>query len=142
MQILQILPGMRCFGQRPEGRPLRYHPILLCRWAGAFDSAVSPSFISLDTTIEEEHELVASHFANFFAVSLEQWLDKRDICRTLFCLSQSPTLHSQFFSKPESDECIAGVKLDNEDRLFLQYFLERFPPDSNKALYYALLTGE
>lgn len=136
--------GCAALGSALKGDPFDTTPFCFADGLARSTVPYSPSFISMDTTIEEEHELVASHFANFFAGSLEQWLDKRDLCRTLFCLSQSPTLRSQFFSNPESDECIAGIKLDNEDRLFLQYFLERFPPDkdSNKALYYALLTRE
>jgi len=108
---------------------------------GSSKCTQEPKPIPLSTTLKEEHDLVASHFANLYPSRIKELLNEAPIQAVLLRLSQSEAERRSFSGQPEAylEEC--GLALSALQTLIVAEVLRRCPPDDpdNAAFYRRIL---
>ena len=103
-----------------------------------------PKTAGLETTYEEEHDFVASHFRSAFLNRSGELLGQESVRRALLWLSQSGEHRLAFVADP--DGCLAqqGLELTGLQRLFVAHFVEVYPPDrpESASLYGRLFRAQ
>lgn len=112
------------------GDPFAPHPLCFRRSVSRTlaDPPLAPAPRPLDTSLEEEHDLVASHFLNVYASQTRELLERESVSRALLRLSQDETGRQRFVAEPDAYLSQCGLALTGLERLFVQRFVTRCPP--------------
>ena len=86
----------------------------------------------LDTTLQQERDLVASHFSNVVVARAQKWLKEDRVQQALFWLSQGDQQMRPFLAAPDAYLDERGLELSGLERLFVLRFLEGHPRDDPK----------
>lgn len=89
----------------------------------------APSPLPLETSLEQEHDLIAGHFANVFAARRGELLERQAVREALFRLCQGEQDRQQFQAEPDAYLARGGLSLSGLEKLFVTHFVERLPPD-------------
>lgn len=123
------------------GDPFAPHP--LC-FHDARTRSAKPTPIPLDTTLAQEHDLVAGHFANVFRHRAKEFLTVPAVREALFWLLQGQDDERSFASDPDAYLTRRGIGLSAIQKLAVQQLLERLPPGEPRrvSLYRRLLADQ
>lgn len=101
------------------------------------DGTRAPEPIPFDTSLHEEHDLVAGHFANRFSSRMTDLLEQAPVQRALSWLSHRREERSCFIAHPDQYLAERGLILSELQKLFVAQFITRYPPQSpaHAALY-------
>lgn len=113
------------------GDPFAAHPFCFRRSVakGTPKCAEKPRPIPLDTTLEEEHDLVASHFGNLYPSRIREFLNETPVQAALLRLSQNGEERRSFSAQPDAYLDESGLALSALQRLVVAEVLRRCPAD-------------
>lgn len=89
-----------------------------------FDYKKEFESITMDTSMEEERELIAGHFSNVFYNRREKILECSDVRKAIEILSVSENERKAFFHEPDSFLKKNRIKLSELERLFVSRLLK------------------